>query len=185
MIEELYRVDVWLFTLVNRDMANAVFDAVMPIITTTKYWLPIYVVGIAALLWQGFRHRASIDGRRMLWCAALLLAVVVVLDKASHAFLKEVIDRPRPYLVLPDVRQLVGSGGGSFPSNHAMNNAAAAVIIGVLYPRWRWLAASIALIMGLSRVYVGVHYPSDVLGGFVIGATAGLGFVMIARRWLR
>jgi undecaprenyl-diphosphatase len=109
----------------------------------------------------------------------------VVFDKASNVFLKELIQRPRPYVDLDGVRQLVGSGGGSFPSNHALNNAAAAAIIGSLYPRWAWLAAGVAFVIGFSRIYVGVHYPSDVVGGFAIGAIAGLGLVRLARRRMR
>jgi undecaprenyl-diphosphatase len=184
MLSTLFGIDVWLFHAVNSGLANPVLDAVMPVITNSRYWLPIYIIGIAALVGTGLRRRTTPEGRQLLWCAAMLIVVAVVFDKASNLLLKEVIQRPRPYLDLEGVRQLVGSGGGSFPSNHALNNAAAAAIIGSLYPRWAWLAASVALVIGFSRVYVGVHYPSDVLGGLAIGALAGLGLVRIARRWL-
>lgn len=185
MLETLFGFDVWLFHAVNTGLANPVFDAVMPVITNSRYWLPIYILGIGALVVAGVRGRTTAEGRRLLWCAGLLLVVAVVFDKASNVFLKELIQRPRPYVDLDAVRQLVGSGGGSFPSNHALNNAAAAAIIGSLYPRWAWLAAGVAFVIGFSRIYVGVHYPSDVLGGFAIGAIAGLGLVRLAQRWMR
>jgi len=177
--------DVWLFYAVNAGLSNPFFDLLMPAITTTKLWYPIYVLGIGFLLLRGWQQRGTELGQRYLWCAALLVATVAVLDQASHRLLKEVISRPRPYLVLGDVRQLVGSGGGSFPSNHAMNNAATAVILTWFFPR-RWMVFwGIACTIAFSRVYCGVHYPSDVLGGIVIGILGGLLAISFAKRLLR
>lgn len=185
MIETLFSVDVWLFYAINHGLSNPVFDFIMPLITTTRWWYPLYVIGIGYLLVRGWQQRTSMDGKNLLWCAALLLVAVAVLDQASHRLLKEVISRPRPYLVLGDVYQLVGSGGGSFPSNHAMNNAAAAVILSWFFPLKRWIFWGIAITIAFSRVYCGVHYPSDILGGAIIGAGAGFMFLAVARRLMR
>ncbi|MBP6508991.1 MAG: phosphatase PAP2 family protein [Candidatus Kapabacteria bacterium] len=185
MIDALYSVDVWLFYAVNHGLSNPVFDLLMPLVTTTKWWYPLYAVGIGYLLLRGWQQRSSSEGKNLIWCAALLLLAVAVLDQASHRLLKEVISRPRPYLVLGDVYQLVGSGGGSFPSNHAMNNSAAAVILSGFFPNKRWIFWTIATTITFSRVYCGVHYPSDVLGGAIIGAGAGFMFLASARRLMR
>lgn len=185
MIDALYSVDVWLFYAVNHGLSNPVFDLLLPLITTTRWWYPVYVLGVGYLLVRGWQQRSTEDGKNLLWCVALLLFSVAVLDQASHRLLKEVISRPRPYLVLGDVYHLVGSGGGSFPSNHAMNNAAAAVILSRFFPRQWWIFWSIAATIAFSRVYCGVHYPSDVLGGAVIGACAGFLFLAAAQRLRR
>lgn len=185
MFESLYNLDVWLFYAINRGFSNSVFDLLMPIITTTKWWYPVYAIGVGTLLFIGWRHRSTPEGRAYLWCVALLLLSVAILDQASHRFLKEVIQRERPYTTLSMVHQLVGSGGGSFPSNHAMNNAAVAVILSWFFPR-RWMIFwSVAITIAFSRIYCGVHYPSDVLGGIAIGAAGGWIMVAIARRWMR
>lgn len=173
--------DIRAFLLINRDIANAAFDFVFPILTTTKNWLPIYVFGVGLLLLRGYRA-GNRDGMRLIACAALLVFCVAIADQLSHRLIKEVVQRPRPYVELAEARHLVGSGGGSFPSNHAMNSAIVAVILTAFFPRlrpWWW---SYALLIGFSRIYCGVHYPSDVLGGFVIGLCWATLTLHLARR---
>jgi undecaprenyl-diphosphatase len=97
--------------------------------------------------------------------------------------LKTVFDRPRPFEVVPQPEPLInGTVASSFPSGHAATSAAGAVILSVLVGRgiWPWLAA-LALLIGFSRVYVGVHYPGDVLAGAALGAAVALGFVRLLR----
>ncbi|MBU3699884.1 MAG: phosphatase PAP2 family protein [Candidatus Kapabacteria bacterium] len=173
--------DIHAFRFINGMMSNAVLDVVFPFLTTTKNWLPIYVLGIVFMLVRGYRDRST-GGRRLIVCAVMLVLTVAVADQLSHRLLKEVIQRPRPYMVLSDAIQLVGSGGGSFPSNHAMNSAIIAVILSVFFPRFRSLWWAYAGIIAVSRVYCGVHYPSDVLGGLVIGVAVATLVLHFARR---
>ena len=114
-------------------------DAVFPAITNTSYWRPVYAVALVLLIWKG-----GVRGR---WAAGTLIVMVSLLDPLSTHFLKETIGRLRPYDVLPDVHQLVSSGSGSFPSNHALNNAAAATVLTFYYPRLMWLWIGIALLI--------------------------------------
>ena len=185
MINALTHIDTWLFYAINHGFSNPVFDILMPLITNVALWYPLYAIGIIALLVRGWHGRSTVEGHRFFWCAALLVVAVAVLDQTSHRLLKEVIARPRPYLVLANVFQLVGSGGGSFPSNHAMNNAAVAVILTWFFPNKRVVFWAIALVVAFSRIYCGVHYLSDVLGGLIIGTIGGLCAIAIARRWMR
>ena len=77
--------------------------------------------------------------------------------------------RPRPFEVL-DVYQLIGhDGGGSFPSGHAVFFFALAASVFIYYRRWGVLFYFLALAMGLARVIAGIHFPSDILGGAIIG----------------
>lgn len=164
-------------------MSNVVLDVLFPFLTTTKNWLPIYVLGIGTLMVRGYRERTS-DGGRLLLCAVMLVLTVAVADQLSHRLLKEVIQRPRPYMVLADAIQRVGSGGGSFPSNHAMNSAIIAVMLSTFFPHFRGLWWTYAGLIAVSRVYCGVHYPSDVLGGLMIGvAVARLVMYLARRQW--
>lgn len=175
--------DIHAFLFVNKNLSNALFDVVMPIVTTTKNWLPVFVSILGLMALRGYRTRTT-GGVRLLSCSILLILSVAVADQLSHRLLKETIQRPRPYEALADVRQLVGSGGGSFPSNHAMNSAIIAVILSTFFPRMRGIAWAYAAIIGFSRVYCGVHYPSDVLGGYLIGFLWARLLLTVARqRW--
>lgn len=173
MLESLFHIDLWFFHFVNGTMSNIVFDHIMPVITDTAYWRPIYAGAIIALLWKG-----GVKGR---WCAATLLVGVAVMDPLSTHLLKEPIGRLRPYDVLDSLNQLVRSGSGSFPSNHALNNAMAATVLTFFYRKKRILWWSGALLVAFTRVYCGVHWPSDIIGGLVIGSAAGWALTHLVR----
>ncbi len=169
--------DTVLFYVVNHGLSNPFFDSIMPVLTSTEVWRPIYAVAVLWLLIFGKAH-----GR---WCALGLVVAVAILDPLSTHLLKEPIGRLRPYDVLPDVNKLVGSGSGSFPSNHALNNAAAAVIASAFYPHLRWVFWSLVVLIAFTRVYVGVHWVSDVVGGAAIGALAGAGILWVLRKIIK
>jgi undecaprenyl-diphosphatase len=166
--------DIWLFYAINHGWTNPLFDVAMPIITSTEIWRPVYGLAILFLVLFG--------GSKGRWCAAALLVGVAIADPASNYLLKEPIGRLRPFVVLPDVLQRSGSGGGSFPSNHALNNAMAAVILSWHLPRWAWLWWTVAGAVMISRVYVGVHWPSDVVAGAVIGSAWGWVLLYVMKR---
>lgn len=102
------------------------------------------------------------------------------------AQIKWLAERPRPCRELSGVHELAGCGGTfSFPSNHALNTAAAAAFLHVLYPVTGWISWPLVFVIGLSRVYVGGHYVTDVLGGWAIGGVLGLGAALLLLRWPR
>jgi len=162
LIRNLATVDLDLFRFCNAVFTCQAGDWFFPFITEIRNFYIPYAVLLSALM---------IFGRsRGLFMVIVLVVVIVASDQLSSSFLKHLFERPRPCHVLTDVRLLVGCGGGwSFPSSHAVNNFAAAAVASAFYPRSaRWLYGY-ALLVAYSRVYVGVHYPSDILGGALIG----------------
>jgi undecaprenyl-diphosphatase len=168
----LYSLDVTLFTFLNQTLANPVGDFVWPFITDYDRFLAVRLLLLAAWLWLLFK-----GGKRGQAAALLLVLVLVCSDQLSSSVIKPLLGRPRPchsvggVPVVQQVHLLVPCGGGkSFPSSHAVNNFAVATLFSFFYRRWTWAFFTWATLVAVSRVTVGAHFPSDILGGAVLGA---------------
>jgi undecaprenyl-diphosphatase len=169
VVDFLFSLDLALFYFVNHTLSNSAFDLIMPWLTDiNQHWMGR---GILLALWLFLFLRGGISGRT---AALLLIPTFIVSDQLSSSVLKFIFDRPRPCHSLSNVQLLVPCGSGySFPSSHAVNAFAAALVLSHFIARWSWAFFTAAGLLAFSRLYVGVHYPSDVLGGAVIGLGCG------------
>jgi membrane-associated phospholipid phosphatase len=144
------------------------------------YSSTLLVPGLLLLAYWLWRAR-----REALIAGPVLIGVVIGGDFLG-AQLKLLVQRARPCQVLQTVQQLTVCGATfSFPSNHALNTAAVAAFAQLLYPRSGWLMWPVVTLAGISRIYVGAHYPSDVLGGWIIGGLLGASIGLLTKRLLR
>lgn len=165
MTEYLASWDTRLFLLINQGLRNGFFDDLMPFVTNKwNFVVPVALAATALLLWGGK------TGRIMLLASGILL---VASDQGGE-LLKQLFQRTRPCHLFPQLPPLVGcTGSYSFPSNHVVNLFAQAVFLAPRHRRLSLLVFAFSVLIGYSRVYVGVHYPTDVLGSMVFGALFG------------
>jgi undecaprenyl-diphosphatase len=136
-------------------------------------------VGTAGAVWLGIALAAAVLLRR-----PSLFVMVVAADALADGAalgLKQAIGRQRPPLRYPQPRPLVHvPHDGSFPSGHAATSFACATILTFALPRFSPLFLLLALAVAFSRVYVGVHYPLDVLGGAALGVAVATALRLLA-----
>lgn len=171
----LYTVDRGLFLFFNRTLSNPVLDFAMPYITESDYWrIPILVVWLALMIFGGKKGRIV---------ALLVIIIITLSDQVSSSVIKSWVRRVRPCFEVDGVRLLIRqSRSFSFPSSHASNMSAMATLFSVKYPGYKYIFISIAVLVAYSRMYVGVHYPSDILGGAVLGISCAVA-VLFIERW--
>ncbi|MGD8779962.1 MAG: phosphatase PAP2 family protein [Ignavibacteria bacterium] len=176
MVEFFYSIDVELFYFINHTLSNSVFDKFFILITNVKNWYITYII-----LWS----IAFFKGGRIGKVAAIgAIFVIVFSDQLNSSLLKNLFERTRPCNELPGVNALLGcSGSYSFPSSHAVNNFAIAVFFYRLFPKLKWVLLISAGLIAISRPYVGVHYPSDILAGALLGWGIGYLFSVIALKF--
>jgi undecaprenyl-diphosphatase len=175
MYDFLYSIDLALFRLGNETLANPVGDVLFPFITNPRnFYIPMALAALAL---------AVFGKKRGILVVLLAAAAIAAGDQLSSFVVKPLVGRIRPCTVLEHVRLLVPCGPGkSFPSSHAVNNFAVAFVVSRYYRRAAPYIFAWAALVAYSRVYIGVHYPSDVLGGALLGCCIGWLLVLLFER---
>ncbi|MFZ3123313.1 MAG: glycosyltransferase family 39 protein [Thermodesulfovibrionales bacterium] len=165
MLETLREIDISLFHLINRGLQNIIFDVSMPVITDRYYFIILIL-----MIYLITKHK-----KKALIPIVLTIISVAFADWTGNT-LKHLIERVRPCHTLEGVRLLVGcTDSFSMPSNHAANSFAIILALSYMSGKWvRWIALTVALLVGFSRVYIGVHYPSDVIVGALTGIAVSI-----------
>ena len=166
--------DRWLFIKLNSQWTNPVFDAFFPLFRDAYIWAPLYLFILVFII-------VNYGQKGMLWFLGFVCAVAVT-DIIGARVLKESFERLRPCGdpgFMDQVRLLLPrcSGSYSFISNHAANHFSLAtyafLTFSGVFRNWMYLGFAWALFIAYAQVYVGVHYPLDVLGGALLGMVTG------------
>ncbi len=167
--------DERLFFFLNKRLTSPFLDLFMPWITDVwNLVIPLLIVVVAFLAYG--------EGRRKKVVFIIFLIIGVVLTDKSSAILKDVFHRVRPCNIYEYVRVLVGcTSSFSMPSSHAANTFFIFTSVSYFYRKALPFLLLLALAVSYSRIYVGVHYPGDVIAGALLGMLWGILFIVLVR----
>lgn len=168
MIEMLQQFEQQILFFINTTATHPWLDAFFYNVTDLhKTWV-FRIVVLALLLFFSIRKY-----KKEAWRVVVAMVLTITLgDMMGYRLLKGNIERPRPFqneAIKEKVIQRKDAHGNSFPSNHAINCFGSATILAIAFPAGCYIFYIFAAIIGYSRLYLGVHYPTDVLTGALIG----------------
>ena len=158
---------LWIQEYIRNDFLTPIFKFITSLGDEGYLWIAIAILLVCI---KGYRKVGISVG------VSLLGSLVF-----NNMLIKNLVARPRPYRVLENLTILIKEPGEySFPSGHTASSFAAAVVLFMLLPRKYGVPAMImAFLIGISRLYVGVHYPTDVMAGMVMGTLLAIGAVKL------
>lgn len=185
-LQQLLLLDRSWFLKVNTEWTGSLGDTLFPILRTPENWIPLYLVLIALVIYK-YKWKA------ISWLL-FVAAIVLVADQVSSSLIKPYFGRVRPcnepalqgimHMLLPYC-----GGNGSFTSSHAVNHFALAVFfhrsLRPVLGKWAWGFYGWAAIICYAQVYVGAHYPGDVMAGALLGLLIGWLAFLVFRKYMK
>lgn len=168
-MDSLLQLDYSIFHFINHTISNSFLDVLLPFLRHANNWIPLYIFLAIYLL-----YKYNIEAIKYILYIVVAFALA---DYISAGIIKPFVARLRPcHSAYLQANLLLGHCGGkwSFPSTHATNHIAIAlsiVMANIFTKRWInlcWIIWAIAI--GFAQIYVGVHFPSDVLAGIILGS---------------
>ena len=173
--QSLEKLDQWLFIKINSDLSNPFFDSLMPFMRYPLNWAPLYLF-LGAFVLLNYKGKGA-------WWILFFIVTIALTDMTGNYVFKHGFERIRP-CGDPDffmhVRLLTDhcSTGYSFVSNHAANHFGIAAFFFITFrhilKKWAWIGFAWAFIIAYAQIYVGLHFPLDVICGAIIGIILGL-----------
>lgn len=148
---------------------NTTMDPFFNLITDSAAWVA-FGFPVILFLWCLITKNKSLRSKLFYVLVSVLTSAII------STVVKNIVAKPRPFITYPFIQKVTDGGSYSFPSGHTCDAFSFATAISLIFPKWVLILPAYvwAFGVGYSRIDLGVHYPSDVLGGMVIGTGAAL-----------
>ncbi|MBE6053866.1 MAG: phosphatase PAP2 family protein [Clostridium sartagoforme] len=165
MLDIINNLDISILNLIREIFSNSIMDKVMTFITRLGdsgfIWI---LIGFVLLAQKKYRKSGFV-----------LLIALLITSIIGEGILKNIIQRPRAFITYPDISIIIKPPASySFPSGHTSSSFAAAVVLGYYFKSWKYIFYIFASLIAFSRLYLFVHYPSDIVAGIILGVTCAL-----------
>ncbi|MBM3252189.1 MAG: phosphatase PAP2 family protein [Candidatus Omnitrophica bacterium] len=167
IIDLIKQFDEPIFFFINRTVRTDQLNLIFPLITRLAE--PTAFISVCVILFLFGRYKAKLT--------SILILLATYLTYIFAQVIKEAVNRPRPMDVYSNISVIGTVKYASFPSTHAALIAAVITILCLKYKKTSFVLVPIALLVGVSRIYLGHHYPSDVIGGFILGFSIAVLFL--------
>ena len=175
MFSSLNGIEYSLLIQLHNAVGSSFLDTAMPYVSE---------MGNLGAIWIIF-SLILIANRKYRHIGVMCLAAVLLTTAIGEGILKNIVQRPRPFLQFASIQPLIPEPSSfSFPSGHTGSSFAAATVIARKFKKAALPALTIAAVIAFSRLYVMVHYPSDVLGGIILGITCAICAEILVRKYL-
>lgn len=165
MLEIISNLDINILNFIRDNLSNAVMDKFMVVITSLGDKGLIWIV-MALILLAVKKYRKI---------GIILLIALLMTSLLGEGIVKNIVQRPRAFITYPDISIIINPPTSfSFPSGHTASSFAAAVVLGHYFKKWSFLFYFLATLIAFSRLYLFVHYPSDIIVGIALGTICGL-----------
>lgn len=166
-------IDRAIFYFINHSLSSPFLNFIMPLFSAIADGPIIFVAAFLLLF----------SRKKELRILGIILLAGMTMEYYAVSGIKALVARPRPSLAMPDVILLAKAYGASFPSGHAALSFMAVFVISAHIKKYRAIIYILACAIAISRVYVGVHYPSDIFAGAIIGTIIGLFLNRFHKEW--
>lgn len=159
-LKRINKFDNYILCLIKKYVQNEYLDILMPIITSMGNLGAIWII-IAAII--------SLDGTHRL-IGFVVIFTLIISTILGEGIIKNIVRRVRPCNVYNNGSLLISKPlSYSFPSGHTLSSFAVSEMLFIYYPEYRFIFMTIAVLIALSRIYLYVHYPTDIIAGIILG----------------
>lgn len=160
MLELIQTIDINILNGIRANLTNPYMDKFMVFISSLGNLGSIWIVlGIFLICIKKYRK-----------VGVVLLVSLIITSILGEGIIKNIVQRPRPFLLCPNINLIIKAPMSySFPSGHTASSFVAAFVLGNYFKDKRYIFLIFAALMGFSRMYLFVHYPSDVIAGIILG----------------